>query len=577
MMTEQFPETTSGADHRIRNISIYVGVGLGLFIAVAAVFLLDPFGLNLFGRSTELTAQAMPPDVVFYVGMDFRKLQSENLNPIVWAFSEDLKRDQVSAIDRMYEEFDVILEELLGLSFTEDVMPWVGGAIGFGMTGLGVDMWAGIEEAEIILAFEVRDRGAADRFLEKMKDRLAEESGEDFSQETYQGVTIHMLVTPHEYERIAFCRSNDIILFSQDKSSLKGAIDAQYGESLGDTTSFREVVGSLPPDRIFTMFINGEGYFNMFSETFSWMYGPDLSDLYSESTDMMSDFAMGLSLADVGLRMDMAYKINPEAISEEILMSFAKGDSRSANILPEGTLLHFYSYHLDLVWKSMIDTISAMEGADFEESMEMFELTFGFDLGDDLFAKLDGEWAFAMMPSTAGFLTEFLDVPMGFSILAETSDPHGLMEVSEAFSRNAELQGLGEVEKIQDEHGTYYNLIDMFSGTAIFTYGVGDDLFVIGSSKDVLDDILNDRPSLAESKHYQQIWQSFPRDITPMVYVDIQGFIANIRETMSPDEREYFDDDVGRHLTPVTFFAAGTRLPRNDLMLATMILFIDTD
>jgi hypothetical protein len=548
-----------------------------LFIAVAAVFLVDPFGLNLLGRSMELTAQTMPPDVVFYVSMDLRKLQSENLDPIIWAFSEDLKRDQVSAIDRMYEEFDVILEEALGLSFTEDVMPWVGGAIGFGMTGLDMDMWAGVDEAEILLAFEVRDKGAADRFLEKFKDRLAEESGEDFSKEVYQDVTIHILDTPHEYERIAFCRSNDIILFSLDESSLKGAIDAQNGESLGDTPGFREVIGSLPPDRLVTMFINGERYFNIFSETFSWMYGSDLSDLYNESTGMMSDIAMGLSIADVGLRMDTAYKINPEAISEEILEGFAKGASRTAHILPDSTLLHFYSYHLDLVWESMIDAISAMEDADFEESLEVFELTFGFDISDDLFARLDGEWAFAMMPSSAGFLTEFLEVPIGFSILAETSDPHGLLEVSEAFSTTVELQGLGEVEKIQDERGTYYDLIDMYSGTAIFTYGVNDDLFVIGSSKDVLDDIFSDRPSLAESERYQQVWQSFPSDIAPMVYIDIQGFIANIRETMSPDEREYFDDDVGSQLIPFTFFAAGTMPPRNDLMRATMILFIETD
>jgi len=544
---------------------------------VAAVILLDPFGLNLLGRSMEITAQAMPPDVVFYMGMDLRKLQSEELDHMVWAFSEELKRDQVSAIDRMNEEFDVILEEALGLSFTEDVMPWVGGAIGFGMTGLEMDMWAGIEEVEIILAFEVRDKGAADRFLEKFKDRLAEESGEAFFEETYQGVTIHTLDTPYEYEQLVFCRSDDLILFSQDESALKGAIDAQNGESLGDTPGFREVIGSLPPDRIFTMFINGERYFGTFSETFSWMYGFDLSDLYSESTDMMSNIAMGLSIADVGIRMDAAYKITPEAVSEEILEGFAKGASRTANILPEGTLLHFYSYRLDLVWQSMIDAISAMEGADFEESMEMFELTFGFDIGDDLLAKLDGEWAFAMMPSSAGFLSEFLDVPIGFSILAETSDPHGLLEVSEAFSINAELQGLGEVEKSQDERGTYYDLVDMFSGTIIFTYGLGDDIFVIGSSKEVLDDIFTNRPSLSESERYRQVWQSFPRDIAPMVYVDVQGFVANIRETMSPDEREYFDDEVGSSLKPFTFFAAGTLPPRNDLLRATMILFIETE
>ncbi len=576
-MSEQSPETKVGENHRARNVPIIVGVGIGLIIVLIAIILLDPFGLNLLGRSLEITSQVMPPDVVFYIGIDLRKLQSENLDPIVWAFSEDLKRDKVSAIDKMNEEFDLFLEEALGLSYTEDVMPWVGGAIGFGMAGLDVDPWAGIEDAEILLAFEVRDQGAADNFLEKFKERLAEESGEEFSEQTYQGVTIHMLVTPHEYERIAFCRSNDLILFSQDESELKDAIDAQSGESLGDDPGFREVINNLPSDRILTMYINGERYINMFSETFSWMYGWGYTDLFNQSTGMMSDIAMSLSIADVGIRMDMAYKITPEASSEEILVGFAQGDSRTANNLPEGTLLHLYSYHLDQVWQNMIEVISAMEGGDFEESMEVFELTFGFDLGDDLFAKLDGEWAFAMMPSSAGYLSEFLEVPIGFSILAETNDPQGLLEVSETFSTNAELQGLGEVEKSQDEYGTYYDLIDMFSGTAIFTYGVGDELFVIGSSKEVLVDVFSDGPSLSESERYQQVWRSFPRNVAPMVYVDIQGFIANIRETLSPEERQYFDDDVGDLLKPFTFFAAGITPPRDDLMRATMILFIATE
>ncbi len=576
-MNEQFPETTTDENHRTRNIIILVGVGIGLLIALAAVILLDPFGLNLLGRRMESAAQVMPPDTVLYLGLDLGKLESEDLDRIVWAFSEDLKRDEVSAIDRMEEELDMILEDALGLSYTEDVKSWVGGSIGFGMTELEMDMWGGVEEADFILAFEVRDKVAADSFLEKIMDRLAEESGESFSEEIYQDVAIHKLVTEYDYERIAFCRSDDLMLFSQSESALKVAIDAQRGDSLGDSPGFREVIGELPLDRFFTTFINGERYFDMFSELFSGIYGPGLLDLYNQSAGQMSDMAMGLSVADVGLRMDMAYKMDPEAISEEVLKSFAEGASRTASILPENTFLHFYSYRLDLAWESMIDAISALEEADFEESMEMLELTFGFDLEDDLFAKLDGEWALAMMPSSAGYLSEYLEVPIGFAILAETSDPNGIIEVSEAFATNAELQGLGEVEKSQEEWGTSYDLVDMFYGTAIFTYGVGDDLFIIGSSKDVLGDIFADRPSLSESEDYQRIWRSFPKDIAPMVYVDIQGFVANIRETMSPDEREYFDEEFGNAVKPFTHFAMGTVPPRGDLMLATVILFIETD
>jgi hypothetical protein len=577
-MNEQFTETTSVSNHRTRNITILIGVGIGLIIAVAAIIFLDPFGLNLFGRRMEIVAQAMPPDVAFYMGMDLRNLKDEDLDPIVWAFSEDLKQDQVSAIDRMNEELDELLEEGLGMSFTEDVMPWVGGSIGLGMTELKMDMWGGLEDLQFILAFEVRDKEAADEFLVKFEDRVAEESGMGFTEETYQDVAIHILDSPYEYEQLVFCRSDDLILFSLGESAIKGAIDAQRGESLADDADFRDVIGGLPSDRVFSLYLNGTKYLEMFSETFSWIYGIDLSDLYGESINQISDMAMGLSIVDVGIRMDATYKFDPATISDEILEGFAIGESRTAQILPETTLLHFYSHRLDLVWQGMIDTLSAMEGGgDFDESMEMFELTFGFDLYNDLFAKLDGEWAFAMMPSSEGFLSEYVEVPLGFALLSETSDPQGLMEVSDTFSTNAELQGMGEVEKSQDEQGTYYDLLDMFSGTLIVTYGVGGDLFVIGSSKAVLEDIFNDQPSLSESQRYQQTWRSFPRSIVPIVFVDIQGFVANIRETMSPEEREYFDDDVGDSLKPFTFFAAGTMPPRKDLMQATLILFIETE
>jgi hypothetical protein len=577
-MEEQFTEPTGVSNHRTRNILIITGVGIGLIIAIAAIILLDPFGLNLLGRRMEIPAQAMPPDVAFYMGMDLRNFQDEDLDPIVWAFSEELKQDQVSAIDRMNEELDKLLEDALGMSFTEDVMPWVGGAIGFGMTELKMDMWGGLEEVEFILAFEVRDQEAADKFLLKIEDVIAEESGEVFLEETYQDVTLHILDTPYEYEWIVFGRSDDLILFSQNESAIKGAIDAQRGESLADDANFRDVIGGLPSDRVVSFYLNGSKYLEMLSEIFSWMYGFDLMDLYGESVDQISDMAMGLSIADVGLRMDMTYKFDPEAMSEEILESFVEAESRTAQALPEKTLLHVYSYRLDLVWQNLIETLSAMEGgADFEESMQMFGQTFGFDLDDDLFAKLDGEWAFAMMPSSVGVLSEFLEVPLGFALLSETSDPQSLLEVSDTFSTNAELQGLGEVERSQDDQGTYYDLVDMFSGTGIITYGVGGDLFVIGSSKDVLVEIFADRPSLAESERYQQIWRSFAGDIVPIMYLDIQGFVANIRETMSPEEREYFDDDVGDALQPFTFLAAGTFPPRKDLMQAAVILFIETE
>jgi hypothetical protein len=113
-MIKKAPETSEAprsSNQRKRNLVVVAGVvtGLAIVFVVAVVILLfiDPFGWNLFGRrQAEKAARAIPIDVAFYASLNMRNVTCDELNPIVWAFSEELKVQGKCAVDELFEYFD---------------------------------------------------------------------------------------------------------------------------------------------------------------------------------------------------------------------------------------------------------------------------------------------------------------------------------------------------------------------------------------------------------------------------------------------------------------------------------------
>jgi hypothetical protein len=191
--------------------------------------------------------------------------------------------------------------------------------------------------------------------------------------------------------------------------------------------------------------------------------------------------------------------------------------------------------------------------------------------------NLDGEIAFLLMPSTEGVLAESMDVPMGFAILAETNDPDALLEVTEKIGPAMEAFDIGTAEVSEQSYGTIYDLFDINFGDLIATYGVGEDHLLIGSSSDVFEDIFNGGPSLADSDGYQEVWDAFPRDMAPVMYMDFRGLIGQIRESLEPWEQEAFDEEAGMILESMKYFVAAASPFEDNMARSTMILFIEME
>lgn len=581
-MIEDAPSTYEAEARRKRTFALIAGSASAvvlLLIAVIVYFFIR--GRGLFGLSkADAAVQAMPEDTAMYVHIDLENLTCEKTNPIVWAFSEDLRLEEKCGIDELLEDLDGELEADMGLTFTEDIKPWVGKSVGLGILGFTLDEWGDMEGVELLLALEVRDVSAADEFLLTFKERLAEQDQVPFIEEKYEGRTLYFLDSDWEEERTAFARSDDLILLSQDISILKKAIDTQDGSSLGDYEKYQKAINTLSGNRMLTLYFDVQHFVTGFSDLFYGMYGMDSTGLSTGTFEAIHAVAGGISIVEEGVQLDTVSLFDSENLTDSMrdLLSMRSDPVGTTALLPEDTFLFVAGEGLD---KNIVEIkenlLSTPDSDDIEESLEMLEYTIGFDLFEEFFPRLDGEWAIAVTQEFEGSFMEALEVPLGFTLLTETSDADGLLGTLQKLADFLEREGLGEVEASQSNGVDLFELVDSFSGDSIFSFGVSEDYFALCTSRSGLTDLFDGGRSLADSDRYQQVWKAFPGDMVPVWYLDMEGLVGTIRESIPTDELEYFEEDVGSYVAPIRFFAVAASPLDGDMMRSSAILFVETE
>lgn len=581
-MSEQESEVQVPAARDRRNLYVAIGVLGGaaalVILALLIVLFVDPFGWDLLGRGrVDVAIEAMHADTALYLRFNLAKLQDEKLDALVWAFSDELEEQGKSVFASQVEDLDETLQEELGITFTEDIQPWIGASVGFGVYGLEMGPYGDLESADFVLAVETRDKDATDLFLEDLQAGLAQQSGERVTQQTVGDVLVYIVDAEEETDRLAFCRSDNLMLLSLGLEGIELALEAQSGESLAEKVEYRDAIGALPGSYLMTFYIDAAQYLDLMTGMFESLYGPGMMDLYAGTMEGNLAMAGGMSIEDIGVRFDFASVADPELVSDAV-GQMVGAEPRTASLAPEDTLVYIvgpgFSGNMDQV-KEIMAGPSGVE--DFEEAIMFFEMSFGFNPFDDFLAKLDGEFALLLTPGSEGILAEQLDIPLAFAFIAETSDPDALLDVADSFGRALEMQGLGEAELAEYDHVTLYNLVDMFSGDSIVSFGVGQGHFLLGTSPDMMDQLFSGGASLSDSRRYTNVWREYPRGMVPVVYMDIEGLVAQIREGMSASERDAFDQETGKILRPLKFFTAAGTMMKDGVGKSTLILFIETE
>jgi hypothetical protein len=547
-------------------------------IIAVVVVVVDPFNLDLIGRLSgkkDAAAQAMPVDTGIYMGINMLNTTPEKIERIIAPFRSILEQEGVQAetTQSLQEQFDQEVLKDMGMTIADDIIPWIGQYAGFGISDIVIGDYGDLQSAQFIFAVEARDNKAADAFLDKLATGIEDSSGYAFVQQTYGGATIYVLDTDYEDEKIVFTRAERVLLFSQDELLIQDAIDAQKGDSLFDQPGYTATVKQLPGDRSLTMYFTSDQYESIFSSILASAAPSSTFD--AQSILAWKEMAASLSIVDAGLKLDSIVTYDPATLSDtqKQMMQSTGTASKTAGMFPDDTVLFVTGQHLDLVWKSIREMMDSMGTAgDFDESMNIFEEQFNFNLDSDLLSYLDGEYALGVVPSTQGLLAEQLNVQIGIGIAAGTSNPTAVQETMDKLSDG--IQNMGTpVETVDIGGSSFYAIGDPMMETNLLLFGTNQDFLLLGTDNSTLEAFVGEVPALSDNTKYKDTWKAFSSGMNPTFYGDVEGLIGVIREGLQAFDLESFDEAV-KFLGPIPTVATAASPVKNNTAHSTLIIFI---
>ena len=531
----------------------------------------DPFDWNLLARlqgNYDAAAEALPEDTLIYVGMDLLQLRTQEIQQVIKAIADSDPNVEFSTPDEALGDLDDQMSEELAFNFTEDILPWVGQYAGFGVMDLQLDEFGNIETADIVFAASVRDRAAAEAFTVKFRQQLETDYGSPMTVSEHEGASVYEI---EGADGIAFALYKSLFLVGNSSASIRESIDAKNSVSFMDAQFFKELSDQLPAGRILTGFFTRDLLDEFIGELQDVSAGlPGLGNF-----DYYQGVAFSLSFTGQGVQFDFATRLDPETLpvfQKELGEAYAV-DFRLDERMPAETLVYLAGARPDLSWQLFLEQAENLNTRqDVTEAMAAFNEEFGFNPETDLFPNLDGEYLIAIVQSNEGLMASE-GIPLGLSLVFETSNPAGLVPVVAGLDKLIAGE-FGVVPAPVDVGGHSLQQVSAPFIGDIATYGLTDDLLLLASSTGLAGEIVGGESALTANPDYQAVWTAFPEGTRPVLYANVSGLVGSIVEGMSVEERESFYADIGSAVTWIDNIAMGARYSTGGTQLSTLIIFV---
>ena len=538
---------------------LIAGGGLLLLLAVAIVagFLIFR---ALFSGNDPIAA-VVPNDSLIYMSVDLIETQSEDFNHfinILQGISEEKQQTSVEALDEM-------LQDELGLSFTADILPWVGRHASATITE--GDLSSG--DVKFMFIVEATNQGNADEFITKFVAALEDRQGESFSQSEKDGVTLY--VSGSGPDTMAIARSGKFLYLANSEDTILKSISLKKSDSLSNSESYKATLEALPKDRLSAVYINGK----MYQDLFDSMSG-SMSIYQTSQMGMIEHIdALGFSatVTNTGLQMDFVGRFNPEELTafEKEALSLTYLPLTADELVPANTFF-FLGANTAKSVASLDQTGNPLYSDDVQESFDLFEQQYGISL-KELLGVLGGEFAVAIAPASDGLLNQGSNTNLGFTVIASALDEQGFVNWAEHVLDVASEQMGTPLERKSASFGKYELKEASIQETMALVYGADQGYIFLGSSSDMLRDGLNNEKSLASDETYLNTWKAFDSGSIPYMYLDMQGLMDLIAE--NADDYGMSDaTDIRDKLKEIPVIAMAWNESPEYTRNATMIIFI---
>jgi Protein of unknown function (DUF3352) len=343
-------------------------------------------------------------------------------------------------------------------TYEADIEPWLGEQAAVFFTRLA-------EESEGAVVVETTNRDQALAAARKSESGATEGD--------YNGTTIYVNPTDHD----AFALVGDFMAFG-DEAGVKAAIDAQKGDSLGDSDDFKDAIGDLPDDRL--------GTFYTLPRDLLASIGPGEIDQSSQA----------LLERSAGEALDQPVSGALTASADSIDLEFVGGQSgvetpESSLIgeVPGQSWLAVGFGDLGEIAKNTIDQLRDAGIPNFEAGLRQAEQTAGASI-DQLTGAL-GDAALYVEGTTESTLTG--------ALIMQTKDPDLTGRLLDQLQSLVQLGSSGTVRPLQLSGGTGFQIKDPGLAPQAVEIAQQNDKLVIGYGANSAARTLAPTDTLADS------------------------------------------------------------------------------
>ena len=525
-----------------------VGLLIAGGVAFAAIQILDR-------PSEDAAIELVPADSYLYANLFIGPStdQKQALDDLLGNFPKIESTDQ--AIDRLTGFLDDELQEV-GLSYDEDVEPWLGDQVSLFLRGTEID------PPSMAALLETTDPDAAAAAIDKAR----EHEGEDDPEETsYEGVD-YQVEEGDDGVPIAIGFVGDFLVVGTE-DSFKSVVDTNAGSegSITENDDYESAFSGLDDQNLFSLYVDQGRLFEILEEG-GGLEGEDAAILEAfPGIQDAGSSALALSARSEGVALEISSTVPADDDASGLasiflgtdLLESLPGDSWAALGVPDlGT------FALDLMGLST----STPEGqAAFDESMESFRQETGLDLEEDVLSWMGDAALFVQG-------TNFQEI--GGGLLVESDDPDATrnslakvrdrIEADGAPTSDAERGGL-EGFSIQ-------------AGAPAPIYALAGDRFVVTYGDKATDDLLDPDETLGDDETFQAAADALGDGYAPSLYVDFDGLqtIIEFAQSFSGTVDETYQQDVKPWLDPISFVVAGARQD-GDRLFQTLFVGVETE
>jgi hypothetical protein len=494
------------------------------------------------------SARSIPATMDYVMTFDALALSdSERLQSFVDAFAvpmvdagviDSYPNDLVAAIDET-------MAEESGFTLTDDLLPWVGRSISIAGTVPEMDDPYGYDiDLSFVISADVRDEAAAEAFVAKVIGKVGEENVQVTAAEI-GGQAGYLFVESAEAPAIALVLTDDSLLVGME-GDVAAAIEAKSaGLSMADDGEFVDTMSQLPEERMVAFYVAPSAFDSLLDLGAMGVPGGSIEPTQSlEGTAA----ATAISLVDEGLLV--SYVV---AGGEDYAAALLP-DQSVVNSLPDDTLGFVSVAGAGSADDALIDQDAL---AELGYPLEALSQELGIDIGG-LLESFSGDLTFAVAETRNSSIAAATDVPVG------VVGAIGLTDSGTANELIAMLEGMFVPEGFAiDRDGALTTISG--DGQELVSYSTQDDLFVIGTGSELVENIATRSPGgLVDSALYGELDDATIGDGLVM-FVDIAGVVDLVPLT----------SDEAAVLSPLRGIGAGGAVTDDNTMLMEVLVLID--